>query len=77
VIVCPECGDNTSVRMVTSFTANGAFKVLKSETGYMLAKAEGFSVSTVTHAHLMCGNETCDYDQCVDLNEFEIDDSRV
>jgi hypothetical protein len=77
VIVCPQCGDQTSVRMVTSFTANGAFKPLKTETGYALLKAEGFTVTGTQHAHLMCGNESCDYDECVDLNEFEVDDSRV
>lgn len=72
-IACPQCGDTESVRMIVHFTGTGAFKVLKTADGYRLPDNDGFSISSVVHAHLTCGVEDCDYSDCVDLNENEID----
>jgi hypothetical protein len=77
LVVCPKCGDATSVRAVTTFTANGGFVVVRTETKYTLTRNDGFTVQATNHAHLVCMKDECDYNECIDLNEFEIDDSGV
>lgn len=76
-VVCPQCGDPSSVRAVTNFTANGGFVVVRTETGYTLTRNDGFTVQATHHAHLVCMKDECEYNECIDLNEFEIDDSGV
>lgn len=72
IIVCPNCGDNNSVRVIASISGSGGYKPLKTETGYVLIAHEHLKTEAVTHAHLVCMHEECEFNQCIDLNEFEI-----
>ena len=77
MMACPTCGEEASVRAVVNFNGNGGFYVIKTETGYAFTKSDGFMVNAVTHVHLRCIADGCEYDECVDLNEHEIDHRAV
>ena len=72
VIVCPQCGDNSSVRAMAAYNSQGLFKALRREQSIELIQQDAQNVGEVNHLHLVCGNEECDYNECVDLNEFEV-----
>lgn len=74
---CPSCGDKQSVRAIAAHNATGVFRAVRTETGYALLSNDATNVLDISHLHLVCGNEECDYDQCVDLNENEIDISHL
>lgn len=71
---CPECGEPLACLVHYTGTAilQGFDVSSEGQERIQLAKAHRDNLDNVDHIHWICGGETCEYNEHVDMNEVEV-----